>query len=40
MGCLDPNEYLNWEADMNHYFEWYDMSEEIKIKLANMRFLG
>ena len=37
VGHLDPNEYLDWEADMNHYFEWYDMFEERKIRFAKMR---
>ena len=40
MGRLDPNEYLDWKADMNHYFEWYDMSEEKKIRFIKMRLLG
>ena len=39
MGCLDPNEYLDWEADMIHYFEWYDMSEERKIRFAKIKLL-
>ncbi|XP_038989081.1 uncharacterized protein LOC120112937 [Phoenix dactylifera] len=40
VGRMDPHEYLDWESDMNHYFEWYDMSEERKIRFAKMRLLG
>ena len=27
-GNLDPKVYADWEGEMDHYFEWYDMSEE------------
>ena len=27
-GQLDPTKFLDWLADMDHYFEWYDMSKE------------
>ena len=40
VGHLEPNEYLDLKADMNHYFEWYDMFEERKIRFAKIRLLG
>jgi hypothetical protein len=40
VGRLDPCEYLDWEADMNNYFDWYEMSEERKVRFAKMRLLG
>ena len=40
VNSLDPTEYLNWKADMDHYFNWYDMFEGQKIKFAQIRLLG
>ena len=39
-GSLDPKEYLDWEADMDHYFEWYDMSKAQKIRFAKMKLIS
>ena len=37
---LDLQEYLNWKTDMDHYFDWYDISKERKIKFAQAMLLG
>ena len=37
-GCLDPKVYIDWEGDMDQYFEWFDMSEEWKFKFAKLKF--
>ena len=37
---LDPKEYINWEVDMDHYFEWCDMPEEKRLRFAKMRLIG
>ena len=39
-GSLDPHVYLDWEAVMDHYFEWYDMPEHRRVRFAKMRLLG
>ena len=36
-GSLDPKVYIDWEADMDQYFDWYDMSEERRFKFAKIR---
>ena len=30
-GQLDPQFFLNWTSDMDHYFDWYNMSDEMRI---------
>jgi len=30
-GQLDPQIFLNWISDMDHYFDWYDMSDERRV---------
>ena len=39
-GQLDPTKFLDWLADMDHYFEWYDMSKERRVRFAMMKLLG
>ena len=39
-GQLDPTKFLDWLADMDHYFEWYDMSEERRVRFAKMKLVG
>ena len=39
-GHLDPQEYLNWKTGMDHYFDWYDISKERKVKFAQAMLLG
>ena len=36
-GSHQPSEYLDWEASMDQYFDWYPMVEERKVRLAKMR---
>ena len=36
-GGDDPKEYLNWESHLDSYFEWFDYSEERKLKFAELR---
>jgi len=38
-GSLEPKVYVDWVGDMDYYFEWYDMSEEMKYKFAKMRLI-
>ena len=30
-GRIDSRAYYDWESDMDHYFEWYEMSDERKV---------
>ena len=39
-GQLDPTKFLDWLADMEHYFEWYDMCDERRVRFAKMKLLG
>ena len=39
-GSLDPKIYLNWEVGMDHFFEWYDMTNVRRIRFAKMRLTG
>ena len=39
-GSLDPRVYLDWEAGMDRYFEWYDMLDQQRVRFAKMRLLG
>ena len=39
-GRIDPKPYSDWESDMDHYFEWYDMSEERRIRFAKMKLVS
>ena len=36
-GSLNPKVYVDWEGEMDQYFEWYDMTEERKCKFAKIR---
>ena len=39
-GQLDPTKFLNWLADMDHYFEWYEMNDERQVFFAKMKLVG
>ena len=39
-GQLDLNKYLDWEAGMYHFFEWYDMIKGTKIRYATIKLLA
>jgi len=36
-GSLDPKVYIDWEEDMDQYFEWYEMTKERKCKFSKLR---
>ena len=36
-GSLDPKGYIDWEGEMDQYFEWYEMAETRKYKFAKLR---
>ena len=31
--------YIDWEGDMDQYFDWYEMSEDRKFKFAKLRLI-
>ena len=39
-GQPDPTKFLDWLADMDHYFEWYDMSEERQVRFAKIKLVS
>ena len=39
-GFLGPIVYVDWKADMNHFFAWYKMTDGRKVKFAQMRLMG
>src|SRR5262249_54710473 len=39
-GSLNPRDYLDWEATMNQYFSWIDMSEARRVRFAAFRLTG
>ena len=39
-GLLDLKEYLDWEVDIDHFFEWYDTSEVRKIRFAKIKLIN
>ncbi|KAK8963965.1 Exonuclease 1 [Platanthera guangdongensis] len=39
-GRLDPKAFSDWLLDMDHYFEWYDMSDERCVRFAKMKLIG
>ena len=38
-GTLDTKVYLDWEREMDQYFEWYEMIEGRKFKFAKLRLI-
>ena len=38
-GVLNPSTFLDWLADMDHYFDWYTMSEERHVYFAYMKLI-
>ena len=37
---MDPTKFLDWLADMEHYFERYDMCDERHVRFAKIQLLG
>jgi len=39
-GRLDPQYYLDWVMSLEHYFKWYEMSQERRVRFAAMKLVG
>ncbi|KAL3821482.1 hypothetical protein ACJIZ3_007387 [Penstemon smallii] len=39
-GQLNPKVFLDWLADMDQFFTWYDMSEARQVRFAKMKLVG
>ncbi|MQL98961.1 hypothetical protein Taro_031674 [Colocasia esculenta] len=39
-GSLDPRAYLDWEANMNRYFDWMGMSDARRTRFAMIKLVG
>ena len=37
---LDPQIFLDWISDIDHYFDWYDMSDKRRIRFVKMKLVG
>lgn len=40
MDKIDPNAFLDWMADMDHFFKWHSMSEGRRVRFAKMKLIG
>ena len=36
-GTSNPEDYIDWEKDMEQYFEWYGLSDEKKCQFVQLR---
>ena len=39
-GSLDPKRYMDWEAGLDEYFDWYKLPEDRRIQFAQMKLTG
>ncbi|KAK8954863.1 hypothetical protein KSP39_PZI002830 [Platanthera zijinensis] len=39
-GHLDPKAFSDWLMDMDHFFDWYEMNDERRIRFAKMKLVG
>ncbi|XP_038985543.1 uncharacterized protein LOC120111737 [Phoenix dactylifera] len=39
-GRLDPKVFSDWLHEMDHFFEWYNLSEGKRVRFARMKLLG
>ncbi|KAK8933568.1 hypothetical protein KSP39_PZI015465 [Platanthera zijinensis] len=39
-GHQDPGAFSDWLREMEHYFDWYEMSDERKVRFARMKLVG
>ena len=39
-GSLDPKKYMDWEAGLDEYFDWYQLPEDRRIQFAQMKLTG
>ena len=37
---LDPKKYMDWEAGLDEYFDWYQLPEGRQIQFAQMKLTG
>ena len=40
LGKIDPRVFCDWLATMDDYFEWYEMTEDRKVRFAKMKLIG
>nr|CAD1833634.1 unnamed protein product [Ananas comosus var. bracteatus] len=39
-GKLNPKAFTDWLVDMEQYFDWYDMSDNRRVRFAKMKLTG
>ena len=39
-GSLDSKKYMDWEAGLNEYFDWYQLPEGRRLQFAQMKLTG
>jgi hypothetical protein len=38
--CLDPLVLTDWLHEMDHFFEWYNLPEDRRVKFAKMKLIS
>lgn len=39
-GSLNPRDYLDWEVNIDRYFEWFKMTDHQRVHFVKMKLLG
>ena len=39
-GRVDPTIFSDWLASIEEYFDWYDMSDDRRVRFAKMKLVG
>ncbi|GFS32007.1 hypothetical protein Acr_00g0020350 [Actinidia rufa] len=39
-GRLDPKAFTDWIREMDHFFEWYNLSDDRKVRFSKMKLIG
>ena len=39
-GHLDPKAFIDWVNEMDHFFEWYKLSDAKKVQFAKLKLVG
>ncbi|GFZ18371.1 hypothetical protein Acr_27g0001100 [Actinidia rufa] len=39
-GRLDPKAFTDWIREMDHFFEWYNLSDDRKVRFAKMKLIS
>ncbi|GFY95394.1 hypothetical protein Acr_10g0007790 [Actinidia rufa] len=39
-GRLDPKAFTDWIIEMDHFFEWYNLSDDRKVRFAKMKLIS